>query len=187
MIVAIVAAYLLRPAALGGVTASSRASAPGNLLPFQALVSSAPDVDQRMFRELQEGLLECERIRGATRQWPEPSALAADGIPPFAADPTRKDARYQWTKLAQGSTVNYLGLPSTPTAPAWLLVILEPEPGAPPDPAPNDETHHRLSDGTTLHVSIWRIPEQSRRTGFNPVQLPQNDGWTQLMVGNGNN
>ena len=33
-------------------------------------------------------------------------------------------------------------------------------------PAPNDETHHRLPDGTTLHVSIWNMPEEKRRSGF---------------------
>ena len=62
-------------------------------------------------------------------------------------------------------------------------VTREPAPGEPPDPAPNDETHHRLADGTTLHVTIWTIPEQSRRSGFAALRLPQNEGWTQLMVG----
>ena len=59
----------------------------------------------------------------------------------------------------------------------------EPEPGMPPDPAPNDETHHRLTDGTTLHVSIWNMPEEKRRSGFAALRLPQNDGWTNWLVG----
>jgi hypothetical protein len=141
-----------------------------------------------MFRELQEGLLEAERIRAATGRWPEAAALATDGIPPFAADPTRKAAEYRWSTLVQGVTVNYVGIPTTTAAPAWLLVIIEPEPGAPPDPAPLDETHHRLAGpagGTTLHVSIWQVPEKTRKGGFSAVPLPQNEGWTQLLVGSG--
>jgi len=140
-------------------------------------------MEQRTFRELQEGLLEAERIRAATGRWPDVAALADEGIPPFAPDPTRKGPSYKWTSVRQDWATNYVGVPSDPSAPAWTLVILEPAPGEPPDPAPNDETHHRLPDGTTLHVTIWTIPEQSRRSGFAALRLPQNDGWTQLMVG----
>jgi hypothetical protein len=179
-VVAVVAVYLFRPTVeMGGGQA---ATSPAGLFPYQALVRDAPPADQRIFRELQEGLLEAERIRATTGRWPDVAVLAADGIPPFAADPTQK-ASYKWTSIRQDWVVNYLGVPSDPAAPAWVLVILEPEPGAPADPAPNDETHHRLPDGTTLHVSIWRIREESRRSGFAALRLPQNDGWTQLMVG----
>ena len=153
------------------------------LLPYQHLVSDAPSADQRMFRELREGLLEAERGRATTGRWPDAAALAAEGIPPFAFDPTRKDAAYRWSTLMQGTTVNYVGIPSTPSAFAWLLLIVEPEAGAPPDPAPNDETHHRLPDGTTLHVSVWQVLEKSRGGGIAVTPLPQNKGWTQLLVG----
>src|SRR5580704_7363708 len=112
-IVAIVAAYLLRPSLGGSRTAGARQS---DLLPFQNLVRDAPPADQRMFRELREGLLEAERVRGTTGRWPDAAALAAEGIPPFAPDPTRKDATYRWTTLDQGTTVNYVGIPSTPSA-----------------------------------------------------------------------
>jgi len=182
-VVVLVAAYLMRPAILGGTSERSASSRPSNLLPYQSLVGDAPGLDQRMFRELQEGLLESERVRANSGRWPDASALAADGVPPFVPDPTRKDVAYRWTTLVQGTTVNYLGVPSKQAAPAWLLVVVEPEPGAPPDPAPNDETHHRLPDGTTLHVGIWRVVEQSRRSGFNATPLPENEGWTQLMIG----
>ena len=135
-----------------------------------------------MFRELQEGLLEAERMRAETGRWPDVAALEAEGIPPFAPDPTRK-IDYKWTSVRQDWATNYLGVPSDPSQPAWVLVILEPEPGAPADPAPNDETHHRLPDGTTLHVSIWNMPEEKRRSGFAALRLPQNDGWTNWLVG----
>ena len=43
-----------------------------------------------------------------------------------------------------GAFVNYLGVPRRAGAPAWLVLVQEPEPGAPPDPAREDEEHHRL-------------------------------------------
>jgi len=179
-VVLLVAAYLFRPQ----MSSQQAVARPADLLPFQTLVRDAPPADQRTFRELREGLLEAERIRATTAAWPEAVRLAQDGIPPFAPDPTRKDVNYRWTTFVQNGTVNYLGVPSVPSAPAWMLVIIEPEAGAPPDPAPNDETHHRLPDGTTLHVSIWRVEENRRRSGLAAIQVPQNEGWTQLMVGN---
>jgi hypothetical protein len=180
-VIVVVAAYLFRPSFGEESLADSRRSS--TLLPYQKLVADSSPVEQRTFRELQEGLLEAERIRATTGRWPDVAALAAEGIPPFASDPTRKGPSYKWTSVRQDWTTNYVGVPSDPSAPAWTLVILEPAPGEPPDPAPNDETHHRLPDGTTLHVTIWTIPDQSRRSGFAALRLPQNEGWTQLMVG----
>src|SRR5436190_47588 len=180
-VIVVVAAYLFRPSFGGDSVADSRRSS--TLLPYQKLVADSPPVEQRTFRDLQEGLLEAERIRATTGRWPDIAALEAEGIPPFASDPTRKGPTYKWTSVRQDWTTNYVGVPSDPSSPAWTLVILEPAPGEPLDPAPNDETHHRLPDGTTLHVTIWTIPEHSRRSGFAALRLPQNEGWTQLMVG----
>jgi hypothetical protein len=178
-IVLIVAAYIFRPTL--GTQVANRQPQIG-LLPYQQLIRDAAPAEQRLFRELQEGLLEAERIRAQTGQWPDVAALEGEGIPPFASDPTRK-IEYKWTSTRQDWVTNYLGVPTDPSQPAWVLVILEPEPGTPPDPAPNDETHHRLPDGTTLHVSIWNIPEAKRRSGFAALRLPQNDGWTNWLVG----
>ena len=57
----------------------------------------------------------------------------------------------------------------------------QPPPPAPIDPAPNDETHHRLPDGTVLHVSIWthRFGGQIDRRF---VQQPERSGWTQVLT-----
>jgi hypothetical protein len=178
-IVFIVAAYIFRPTF---ATPDNAVPAAG-LLPYQKIIRDASPNEQRVFRELQEGLLEAERIRAQTGRWPDVAALAAEGIPPFASDPTQK-IDYTWTSVRQDWAINYLGVPAAPAQPAWVLVILEPEPGAPADPAPNDETHHRLPDGTTLHVSIWNIAEEKRRSGFAALRLPQNDGWTNWLVGN---
>lgn len=179
----IVAAYLFRPSFADRSPNLQSRQSPIGLLPYQTLVRDVSAAEQRIFRELREGLLEAERVRSTTGQWPDVAGLAAEGIPPFAPDPTKKGSSYKWTSVRQDWAVNYLGVPSDPAAPAWVLVILEPEPGAPADPAPNDETHHRLPDGTTLHVSLWNIPEEKRRSGFAVLRLPQNEGWTQLMVG----
>jgi len=178
-IVLLVAAYIFRPSF--GSQSPNLPSQYG-LLPYQQLIRDAPPNEQRIFRELQEGLLEAERIRAQTGRWPDVATLETEGIPPFARDPTQKIG-YTWTSVRQDWATNYLGVPSDPSQPAWVLVILEPEPGTPADPAPNDETHHRLADGTTLHVSIWTIPENKRRSGFAALKLPQNDGWTNWLVG----
>ncbi len=180
-IILIVAAYIFRPS-LGTPSSNALRQPQAGLLPYQQLIRDAAPVEQRLFRELQEGLLEAERIRAQSGRWPDVTTLEAEGIPPFAPDPTRKIA-YKWTSVRQDWATNYLGVPSDSSQPAWVLVILEPEPGALPDPAPNDETHHRLPDGTTLHVSIWNIPEAKRRSGFAALRLPQNDGWTNWLVG----
>jgi hypothetical protein len=64
--------------------------------------------------------------------------------------------------------------------------VQEPEPGVPPDQNFEDEEHHRLIDGTMLHVSTWshaRGPRVPPRI----VRVPQAEGWTQLYaVGPGN-
>ena len=181
-IVMIVAAYIFRPA-ISDSSANAARETPIGLLPYQKLVRDAAPAEQRTFRELQEGLLEAERLRALTGQWPDVPTLAAEGVPPFAADPTRK-IHYNWTSIRQDWVTNYLGVPADSRELAWVLVILEPEPGALPDPAPNDETHHRLPDGTTLHVSIWNMPEEKRRSGLAALRLPQNEGWTNLLIGN---
>ena len=180
-VVVVVAAYIFRPSFGTEAERAGRQLQIG-LLPYQQLIRDAAPAEQRVFRELQEGLLEAERIRSQTGHWPDVSTLAAEGIPPFAEDPTQK-VEYTWSSVRQDWVTNYLGVPADATQRAWVLVILEPEPGAPPDPAPPDETHHRLPDGTMLHVSIWNMPEEKRRSGFAALRLPQNDGWTNWLVG----
>jgi hypothetical protein len=176
----LVAAYVFRPS-LGGSATADRDMAL-ELLPYQRLIRDASAIEQRMFREIREGLLEAERIRAETGSWPAVVTLVNEGIPPFAPDPTRNPS-YSWTSVRQDWAINYLGVPEAADAPAWLLVILEPEPGMPADQAPEDETHHRLPDGTMLHVSTWSIPESKRRSGFSALRLPQNEGWTNWLMG----
>jgi hypothetical protein len=149
--------------------------------PYQALMQDRAPREQRMFRDLQEGLVEAEGRRAASGAWPTVATLAADAVPPFAFDPTSRRVRYRWSLMQSGFTVNYLGIPERPDAPAWLLLIREPDPAAPPDAHREDEEHHKLTTGVMLHVSTWvradgRVPERI-------VPIPQGEGWTQLLVG----
>jgi hypothetical protein len=151
-----------------------------HLLPFQALIQDRPPIEQRMFRELQEGLLEAETRRADRGVWPAVSSLATDGIPPFARDPTAKGGEYAWHLTASGTAVNYLGLPQQSGASAWLVLVQEPEPGAPPDPAREDEEHHRLITGVMLHVSTWVRADPHVESRI--IRTPQAEGWTQLYA-----
>ena len=161
---------------LGDSTATRK-----NLLPYQTLIQTRPEPDQRMFRELQEGLLEAERLRSADGVWPAVTVLSAQGIPPFAMDPTAKSAVFHWQLVRSGMIVNYLGIPDRPGVPGWLLLIQEPEPGVPPDQNFEDEEHNRLLDGTLLHVSTWSYADGVRLSG-KIVRLPQSEGWTQIYA-----
>lgn len=138
------------------------------LLPYQTIAASLPESDQVQFRALRDSLLAAEAARTQTQRWPEVTALTLPG------------ADYSWTRFDRGLVVNYLGKSADPAKPAWLLEIQEPEPGTAPDPAPNDEEHHRLADGTTLHVYVW-----THRLGSEVASIfvpqPQNTGWIEVF------
>jgi len=152
----------------------------GDLLPFQVLFRDAPPAVQRMYREMEEGLLEAERRRAATKLWPRVATLAAEDIPPFAiARPP-----YRWSLTQEGVFINYLGLPD-PDGPAFLALIQEPDPDV-VDAAPAarlDEAHHLLADGTLLHVSIWFRAAAAAAPPDRPLTQPAAAGWTQVLVG----
>jgi hypothetical protein len=164
-----------------------------DLMPYQKLFASLDAAGQRRFRELREGLLEAENARGASGRWPAAEELARQGVPPFAPGPLEARGRYAWKLVREGLVINYLGLPEAGGRgrPAWLLWIQEPDPLAPADPAPDDETHHRLPDGKVLHVSIWTraataaemADAMSAGNAVRPVPVPPNEGWTQLVAG----
>jgi len=172
---------------LHGDLGADRASRP-DLAPFQTLFRDAAPTVQRLFREMQEGLTEAERVRAASGEWPSVASLAVQGIPPFA----RTNPAYAWRLFRDGLYVGYVGTPiagAGPTpgtvAPDVLALILEPAPGYQetiPPGAPPDETHQRLADGTLLHVTVWY------RAGGPPLDdaaltRPFAAGWTQVLVG----
>jgi hypothetical protein len=153
-----------------------------NLLPYQSVVQDRPLDEQRMFRVLRVSLLEAEAIRSTSGGWPSVAAMAADGIEPFARNPTVKGATYQWRLIHDGRLVNYVGVPAEPAAPAWLVLVQEPDPAAAPEVFVDDEDHSRLLDGSILHVSIWSHPRGARVSPRAVVSLPQAEGWIQLYA-----
>ncbi len=166
LIVVTVSVYLaLRSSALESTGGA------GNLMPYQTLARDLVSSDQTMFTDLQQTLIKAEGERAAANRWPDAASLGPAGSSP-----------YGWMSARQGFFVNYLAKPSgDPSATAWLLLIQEPDPLATPDPAPNDETHHRLPDGTVLHVGIW----MHRFGGQVPpdfVRQPEVAGWTQVLM-----
>lgn len=161
--------------------AALRPAAARNLLPFQSLVQALAPEDQRMFRTLQVALIEAQNGRAASGEWPDVAALADQGIDPFGPDPTARGVRHRWRMYRSTYTVNYLGIPDSPSGSAWLVTVQEPDPSGPPDVYRDDEEHARLLDGTPLHVAIWRHAAGARvAPAF--VRLPQAEGWTQLFA-----
>ncbi len=150
------------------------------LLPFQKLAMSRSESEQKMFVDIQEGLIEAENRRSTSGAWPTVAALAGDGVPPFAFDPTNRGARYSWTLVHEGAYVNYLGLPNRPHAPAWLLLVQEPEPGASSNLVREDQEHHRLLNGMMLQVSTW--VREDGRVAARLINTPQAEGWTELLA-----
>ncbi|HUL67280.1 MAG TPA: hypothetical protein VLW55_21980 [Burkholderiaceae bacterium] len=163
-------------------SAGGMGGAPGerHLLPFQKLMADRAPEEQRMFRELQEGLLEAEARRSSAGAWPTPAALASDGVPPFAFDPTRRSS-VVWQFIQSGTMVNYLGIPKNASESAWLVLVQEPAPGVPPDQTFEDEEHHRLTDGAMLHVSAW-LHASGSTVLPRIIRMPQAEGWTQLYA-----
>ena len=150
---------------------SSALESPGaaNLLPFQELVATLVGADQTMFADLTKRMADIEKMRAAQGQWPDAGRL--ETLPGFA-----------WTATREGYFLNYLATPAgDAAAAAWLLVIQEPDPQAPVDPAPNDETHHRLPDGTVLHVAIW-THRFGGQVDHRFVRQPERSGWTQVLT-----
>jgi hypothetical protein len=163
LVVLAVAVYLaLRSSALESPGAAS-------LLPYQELAATLVGADQALFADLTKQMVDVEAMRAAEGRWPDAGRL-------------KSLTGFTWTASREGYFLNYLATPGgDPSAAAWLLVIQEPDPQAPVDPAPNDETHHRLSDGTVLHVSIWthRFGGQIDRKF---VRQPERSGWTQVLT-----
>jgi hypothetical protein len=150
----------------------------GSLLPYQVLVPTLPPSEQQMYGDLRKGLVDAEAERAQGKRWPDPGWLAARGVVPFLESSA---SGVRWQQFRQGATVSYFGAPADPSAPAWILTIQEPEPNTPPDPAPSDDEHHRLPDGTTLHIYVW----MHRYGGQVPARFvaqPQTEGWIELFA-----
>ena len=153
------------------------------LLPYQVLFRDLPALEQRLFREMQEGAGEAVRLRSANGDWPSVASLASAGIPPFATDVLDK-AGFRWGLQREGLVANYVGVPARGTdAPVFLIFVQEPDPVTgerPPPPSLVDEEHQLLSDGTLLHVTYWKRPLSGLYAGI--TLDPASQGWQQIRV-----
>ncbi|HSP97255.1 MAG TPA: DUF6162 family protein [Candidatus Dormibacteraeota bacterium] len=151
-------------------------------LPYQVLFRDLPSPAQRIFREMQEGVTEAVRVRASDGGWPTVESLASAGIPPFAADALDK-AGLRWERRDDGLVTSYLGVPTRGAEmPAFLILIVEPAPGAGEQPAPAvvDEEHQLLPDGTLLHVTYWQHAAASLPAAI--TADPALQGWSQIRV-----
>ena len=159
-ILSVLAVYL-------ALNATSARNATRSLLPYQTLADTLPESDRETYNVIRREQLAAEAVRARTGAWPDVLSAEAAG--------------YQWTRFQQGTIINYFGQPKDPSALAWIVEIQEPEPGMPPDPAPPDDEHHRLADGTMLHIYIW----MHRIGGQLPaafVRQPQTSGWVEVFA-----
>jgi hypothetical protein len=154
----------------------------GRLMPYQMLVRDLVSSDQAMVAVLKQSLLDAEALRTVTGRWPEAPAVTTLPKTAPGGEASLPATAYSWKRSSVGVVTHYLGLPAADaSAAAWLIVIREPEPGVPTDSAPNDEEHHRLTDGTVLHVSIW-THRFGGQLGPAFVAQPEAAGWTQLLT-----
>jgi hypothetical protein len=86
--------------------------------PWQHSFLELTGPQQRLYRELREGLDDAENRRAETQRWPDPAELAADQVPAFATS--------AWSLATQGPYVNYVG---EAAGLRWLVLYIEPEPG----------------------------------------------------------
>jgi hypothetical protein len=152
------------------------------MLSFQVLFRDLSGPEQRMYREMKEGLDEALRLRGTQGRWPSVAELAAAGIPPFAPDVLDRSALV-WEQRQEGLVNEYVGTPSRDTGvPLFLILVQEPAPGGGEDPsaAGVDEEHQLLPDGRLLHVTYWK--HRFQRLGSGLIVEPPLQGWQQIRV-----
>ncbi len=162
-----------------GATRTSKADPAAGLQADEIAFSKLDADEQRVFRRALEGLAEAEDVRSATGKWPAIEELAARGVAPFTPDPIDRHG-YRWTLVRDRYVVNYIGIPTPPERPTLIIAGVEPEPGA-AELAEVDETHHKLADGTLIHVGVYRGPLRTAPAG--PLsQFPFIDGWRRIVA-----
>jgi hypothetical protein len=156
----------------------------GVLTEYQVLFADLAAPDQRVYRALEEGILESERERARTKRWPFVGELAAQGVPPFAADPLDGPS-YEWALREGPEGYNYLGVAKPGGGRRSFLVLIQEaeeridDPGL--DPRALDRRHRVLSDGEIIHLGIW-IRDGAPKTEANPITQPALEGWREILI-----
>lgn len=129
---------------------------------WQRPVSELSEEQRRFHARLRGQLGAAERARGQSGTWPPAPGLFGDA----------------WLMRRQGIYVNYLGASE---GLRWLVLFIEPDPRAPPEPPPpEDAEHHTLSDGTALHVTVWTQPLTEPPTDL-VTAFPAAEGWVERV------
>ena len=84
--------------------------------------------------------------------------------------------------MQTGTAVNYIGTPEAASKrETFVLIVTEPDPGTAIDPSAQvDDVHHRLADGSMIHVTVWIGPALAPN-GRAVAVLPPDQGYQQIL------
>jgi hypothetical protein len=155
----------------GLVITRSRVVAPPARPSWQHSFLELTQPQQRVYRELREALFEAENRRADEQAWPPVAWLVEQAVPPFSTG--------RWSLRREFPYATYVG---DAEGLRWLVLFIEPEPRRPgtlaDPPAPVDEEHHTLRDGTALHVTVWTAA-LSTPAPEGVLAFPAAEGWVQ--------
>lgn len=77
----------------------------------------------------------------------------------------------------RGLVTNYLG---EGEGLRWLVLYLDPDPRLPREDAGVDDEHHRLADGTPVHVTVWTTALDAGLPD-DVVAFPAAEGWVEQV------
>jgi hypothetical protein len=149
--------WLLVALAVFGVgTAFSRREEKPPAPSWQRPVAELSEEQRRFYAGVRAFIRDAERARGSTQHWPADAA---------------------WALRQHRTSVNYVredaGL-------RWLVLVIEPDGRSPPENVPEDDEHHRLSDGTAIHVTVWTQPVSESATEH-VTAFPAAEGWVERV------
>lgn len=139
----------------------SKRSKPQDTPSWQRPVSELTEPQQKFYATLRELLRKAEAERGKSKSWPAPAGIFPEGF----------------SLQQQGIYVNYAG---EREGLRWLVLFIEPDPRFPAENVREDDEHHRLSDGTMLHVTVWTQPTSEPRPE-RVTAFPAAEGWVERV------
>jgi hypothetical protein len=91
-----------------------------------------------LYRTLSAAVPDVTALREQTGRWPQPAALAAAGVPPFAAATLPAALRATiWVGYDSGSWIDYYGQSLAPGGGAFVLRVIDPQAQYHPHPRPD--------------------------------------------------